>query len=98
MEIKVCKPALVYLTISTIAIIIIIIQNFRSQNKYCLGSMSCDTSHLITIFVIKICYILFWTWILNLVCKSGYTNIAWLLVLIPFILQFIFLLFLLPLQ
>ena len=81
MEIKLCKPALVYFTISTIAIMIIIIQNFGSQNKYCLGSMSCNTSSLVIIFAIKICYILFWTWILNLICKNGSTNIAWLLVL-----------------
>jgi len=40
------------------------------------------------IFIIKVVYILFWTWILNLMCKDGYTNIAWFLVLLPFVLLF----------
>ena len=97
-KIPLCKPALVYLTISTIALIIILFQNIGSQNKYCLGSMSCNTSNITIIFVIKIMYILFWTWILNLICKSGSSFIAWLLVLIPFLIQFILLLFLLPLK
>ena len=98
LKIVLCKPALVYLTISTIALIIIIFQNIGSQNKYCLGSTSCTTPHLMAIFVMKIFYILFWTWILNLICKGGSTFIAWILVLVPLILQFIFLLFFLPLR
>lgn len=98
MKISLCKPALVYLSISTIALILIIFQNIGSHNKYCLGSTSCPTSQLMSIFVIKICYVLFWTWILNLICKSGSTFIAWILVLVPLLLQFIFLLFFLPLR
>jgi hypothetical protein len=41
------------------------------------------------VFLVKIVYILFWTWILNLICKDGHTGIAWFLVLIPFILLFV---------
>jgi len=40
------------------------------------------------IFVIKAIYILFWTWILNLVCAAGAPGIAWFLVLLPFIVLF----------
>ena len=98
MKLTLCKPALVYLIISAIAFILIIVQNIGSQNNYCLGSRSCNTSSLVTIFVIKLFYTLFWTWILNLICKNGYTSIAWFLVLIPFILQFILLLFVLQLH
>ncbi|MDA7495378.1 hypothetical protein N8459_02605, partial [Nitrosopumilus sp.] len=32
---------------------------------------------------------LFWAWNLNIICKSGYTNISWVLILLPFI-YFIF--------
>lgn len=98
MKLVLCKPAFVYLLISSIAIIVIFFHNIRSQNKYCLGETTCITSSINIIFVIKIMYILFWTWILNLICKNGSTFIAWLLVLIPLLLQFIFLLFFLPLQ
>lgn len=40
------------------------------------------------VFVMKIIYILFWTYILNLMCKDGHREISWFLVLIPFILLF----------
>lgn len=41
-------------------------------------------------FVLKV---LFWSFILNLICESGYTNVSWFLVLLPFILMFIFVVF-----
>ena len=40
-------------------------------------------------FVMKLIYILFWTWILNLICRDGHTNVAWLLVALPFIAVFL---------
>ena len=35
-----------------------------------------------------------WTWLLNFICKSGYTTVSWILVFLPiilFILVFLFL-------
>jgi TRAP-type C4-dicarboxylate transport system permease small subunit len=29
-------------------------------------------------------YIVFWTWLLNVLCNSGYTVVSWILVLLPF--------------
>ena len=39
----------------------------------------------------KIIYILFWTFILNSLCKAGYKEISWFLVLLPILLLFIIL-------
>jgi len=89
-----CKPALVYLIISTIAIVIMIFQNIGSNNVYCLGMIKCDVPNITLIFIIKILYVAFWTWILNLICRSGNTKIAWILLLLPFILFFILILLL----
>ena len=86
---KICTPALVYCLISIFALFIMLFQNFGNRNIYCLGTYKCDVSSVTTIFIIKILYVLFWTFILNLLCKSGYKNIAWLLVLFPFIIFFI---------
>jgi len=33
----------------------------------------------------KILFIGIWTWFLNFLCKSGYTTISWILVILPFI-------------
>jgi len=85
-----CTPSYVYLVVSMIALFIMVIQNYGNVNTYCVGSFTCSVSSTVLIFVIKALYILFWTWILNLICKSGAQSIAWFLVLFPFILFFIF--------
>jgi hypothetical protein len=84
-----CLPAQVYLIISAIALIIIGIQNFGNSNIYCLGMYSCNTSNISLIFVLKLLYVLFWTWVLNIICRGGAPGVAWFLVLLPYILFFI---------
>lgn len=86
-----CSPAYVYLVISIIAIVIMGFQNYGNINTYCLGSYSCDVSSVGLIFMIKIMYVLLWTWILNLICRAGAPGVSWFLVLLPFILLFILL-------
>jgi hypothetical protein len=88
---KLCTPAYVYLVISFIFIIIAAIQNYGNVNVYCLGSYSCDVSSTFLIFIIKLLYVLFWTWILNLICRSGYSGVSWFLLLLPILLVFILL-------
>ena len=87
---KLCTPAYLYLVISAFSIIIIMLQNGSNSNTYCMGNYSCQVPNIYLIFVIKLLYVLFWTWILNLLCKAGYPGISWVLLLFPFILMFIF--------
>jgi hypothetical protein len=89
-----CTPASLYLCLSVIALVIMAIQNIGGENVYCLGSYECSVSSVTLIFVIKIIYILFWTWVLNLICKAGAPGLSWFLVLFPFILFFVLLAFL----
>ena len=84
-----CTPSYLYFVISIIALIVMMIQNFGNVDVYCLGHYSCDVSSTFLIFVIKFVYILFWTWILNLICNAGAPGIAWFLVLLPFVLLFV---------
>ena len=84
-----CTPAHVYLVISLVAIAIVGIQNMGNGNEYCVGSLSCNTSNKITIFLLKIVYVLVWTWILNMLCGNGMEYVSWVLVLLPFVLFFI---------
>jgi len=84
-----CLPAQVYLIISAIALIIIGFQNYGNSNIYCLGMYSCNTSSLSLIFILKTLYVLFWTWVLNIICRGGAPGVAWFLVLLPYILFFI---------
>jgi hypothetical protein len=84
-----CTPALVYFVISVIVLLLCVLQNLGNNTRYSLGSYSCKVPSTIVVFILKVIYILFWTWILNLICKSGHKGISWLLVLLPFILMFV---------
>ena len=84
-----CTPSYVYLVISSIAMLVMIYQNMGNMNTYCLGSYSCNVTSTALIFVIKAAYILFWTWVLNLMCKSNATSTAWFVLLLPVIVMFI---------
>jgi len=84
-----CTPALIYLVISIVAWIFILIQNLGHTHSYNVGSFSCKVPHTGAIMIIKLIYILFWTWILHLICRTGHKGIAYFLVFLPFILFFI---------
>ena len=86
---ELCTPAMIYFVISVITLAMILVQNLGNQNSYNVGSFSCRVPNTDLVFIIKLIYILFWTWILNLICKDGHTTISWLLVLLPWIMLFV---------
>jgi hypothetical protein len=86
---QLCTPAYIYFAISMVGIILSVMQNIGDDKIYRVGYYSADVPSNLLIFAVKIIYILFWTWILNLICKDGHKEIAWFLVLIPFILIFV---------
>ena len=87
---KLCTPALFYLIISIISIIITLFITIGDRSIYCLGKINCDMSYISIVIIIKIIFMLLWTWILNLICKAGYSSISWFLVLLPFIIIILF--------
>ena len=84
-----CTPAMVYFVISIVALVMVLLQNLGNVNSYHVGSFSCRVPSTLLVFVVKLIYILFWTWVLNLICKDGHTGISWLLVLLPWVLLFV---------
>ena len=82
---QLCTPSYVYFIMSFIGFVFVAIQNIGNNRRYILGSFSCPVSSCLFVFAIKIAVILFWTWVLNLMCKDGHSEIAWALVLLPFI-------------
>jgi hypothetical protein len=85
---ELCSPALFYFVLSMVGLVLAAYQNMGRRNTYVLGGMTRTVPNTGLVFVVKIIYILFWTWILNLICKDGHTSISWFLVLFPFILLF----------
>ena len=86
---ELCTPAMIYFVISVITLAMVLLQNLGNQNSYNVGSFSCRVPNTALVFIIKLIYILFWTWVLNLICKDGHTTISWLLVLLPWIMLFV---------
>lgn len=84
-----CTPAYIYFIFSMLLLVVMYIQNRNNVDVYCLGAYECDVTNVTAIFIVKFIYILFWTWILNLICNSGWTSIAWLLLLLPVIMFFL---------
>ena len=85
-----CTPAYIYLVISLLAFFIIMIQNNYNSNTYCMGNYTCNTTNIYLIFVVKLIYIMVWTWILNLICRAGAPILSWILLLFPLLFMFIF--------
>jgi hypothetical protein len=86
---ELCTPAFLYFVISIASLVLVLLQNLGNANSYHVGSFSCRVPNTTMVFIIKFIYILFWTYVLNLICKDGHTELSWLLVLLPWILLFV---------
>ena len=85
---KLCDPAKFYFIISVLSYIFILLQNIGGQGRFTLGSYSCRHSNPAMLLLVQALYILFWTWLLNIICKVN-KGISWVIVLFPFLLFFI---------
>jgi hypothetical protein len=85
-----CTPAQLYLGISVLAVLTQCYQNVGNPNVFACGLMKASTP-INNIFYIafEVLYVLGWTYLLNILCKKGYNQLSWLLVLLPFIAMFI---------
>jgi hypothetical protein len=86
---ELCTPAMIYFVISMIALLMVLFQNLGNSNSYNVGSFSCRVPNTALVFIVKLIYVLFWTYVLNLICRDGHTSLSWLLVLLPWILLFV---------
>jgi ABC-type polysaccharide transport system permease subunit len=85
-----CTPSQVYVLISAIAIVTMLLQNLSEPRKYCIGRYSCKLNfNNLFLFVMKLLYVVFWAIVLDSLCKNGYKDLAWAIVLLPFFLLFL---------
>jgi hypothetical protein len=93
---KLCSPAQLYLFIELVLVIIMLVQNGTSDDTLCLGSYECyDAPNKAILLLVKLGYVGFWTFVLNLICNAGYKSLSWFLVLLPAILFLLLLVLLL---
>ena len=86
---ELCTPAFLYFSLAMLGVLVSVVQNLGNSRRYNLGMLTARVPSTFLVFIVQIIYILFWTWVLNLMCKDGHKEIAWFLVLIPFILLFL---------
>ena len=80
---NVCTPAQIYMTVSFFLIFVMLLYTYYGKiNISCLGKLSCDTTNHFQ-FIIQIMSVLFWTWALNIICKSYGESVSWSILLIP---------------
>lgn len=84
-----CTPAALYFIISMLGMFVVLMQNLGNTHSYYIGNFSCKVPNTMLVFIIKFIYIVFWTYVLNLICRDGHVGISWLLVLLPWILSFV---------
>jgi hypothetical protein len=76
---KLCSPAQLYVAVSLVGLLFTILTSLFTANSAMHASASMIVYGIVAAFVLG------WTWILNLICKDGHTNISWALVLVPHI-------------
>ena len=86
---ELCTPAALYFVISMLGLLILFFQNLGNTNSYHVGSFSCRVPNTFLVFMVEFIYVVFWTYILNLICRDGHVGVSWLLVLLPWILLFV---------
>lgn len=86
---KMCTPATLYFGISLIFLVFMGVSNLEDTERLCLGDYSCYVGNNALVFILNAIYIVFWTFILDLLCKNGYANLSWFILLLPFILSII---------
>jgi len=84
-----CTPAFIYVVLSSIGIIILAYHNYENSNLYCVGNVKCPVQSTTPMFVAKVLYVIFWTFVLNTLCNYGYYKLSWFILLLPFIIFFI---------
>jgi len=87
---RLCSPAFYYLVLSIITIVTMYLYNLGDPNSYCIGRYTCNVTSVNMLYIMKVTYVIFWTWILNIMCREEYETMAWIFVIIPYLFMFIF--------
>jgi hypothetical protein len=95
---ELCTPAAIYFMLSMLTILIVFIQNLGNTNRYRIGNYSCRVTNTTLLFIVKIIYVLFWTYVLNLICKDGHRELSWILLFLPFFVFLLIVIFFMLLQ
>ena len=79
-----CTPSKVYLGLAIFWIVAIIVQNMANERMFLFAHLMMEVPSTMVMAALHIVWILFWAWVLNLICKDGHSGVAWFLVVFPY--------------
>jgi hypothetical protein len=82
-----CTPAKLYFIISLILLVISLYYDItrNDKDKICLGKLSCKLENKPVFYLLNVLFILLWAFVLNLLCRFGWSKLSWFLFLFPYI-------------
>lgn len=95
---KICTPAQIYLIVSFILMVLsyfglsAISQQItlnQANNSFLQSLNFTYQKDTRTSYVVQAVFIVLWTWVLSYLCKKGFSNLSWFLVLLPWVLMFL---------
>jgi len=95
---KLCTPAQIYLIVSFILMVLsyfglnAISQQIslnQSNNSFLQSLNFTYQKDARTSYVVQAVLIVLWTWVLSYLCKKGFSNLSWFLILLPWVLMFL---------
>ena len=89
---KLCTPAYFNLVASLTFFILMLVQNIYNGDlqELCIGSFSCQVSIVVVLFLLRLLFISFWTFVLNALCDYGFKKLSWFIVIFDFLLAAVF--------
>lgn len=81
-----CTPAKTYMVLAVISIAYTIIANFGMQNTFTLGTMKTYVGDTYLVLLFEVIYLFVWGWFIDWLCRKRAKNVAWFLVLLPYVL------------
>jgi hypothetical protein len=82
-----CTPAKLYFILSLILLAISLYYDItrNDKDKICLGKLSCKLENKPVFYILNVLFILLWAFVLNLLCRFGWSRLSWFLFLFPYI-------------
>ena len=81
-----CTPAKMYLILAVISIAYTLVENVNSENVFKLGTMKLYVKNSYLLILFEIFYLMIWGWFIDWLCRKRAKNIAWFIVLLPYVL------------
>lgn len=81
-----CTPAKTYMVLAVLSIAYSFVANIGSSEVFHLGTLKTYVGNTYLVILFEIVYLFVWGWFINWLCKKRATNIAWFIVLLPYVL------------